>query len=180
MLGVMLSTVWMDVIFTIGANISSKSTPFFYLKPCTTIHDLYLGGFPLSPYFNLYTHLFRSAFFPFDNSVNSYVWFSCKESISSYMACNHSLLWASFLASSKLSNFPHRLIIHIIFPKIFLGSYFWRGISYIEFRQPVPHHPLQPAPHLNGFWSAGYVLRLVVHFQLGGRMILSSPSLILQ
>ena len=33
------------------------------------------------------------------NSVNSYMWFACKESISSCMACNHSLLWASRLAS---------------------------------------------------------------------------------
>ena len=79
----------MEVIFTTGAKISSKSMPFFYWNPFTTILALYLGEFPASPGFNLYTHLFRSALFPFGNSTNSYVWFSCSESISSCMALNH-------------------------------------------------------------------------------------------
>ena len=48
MLAAMLSTVRMEVIFTTGANISSKSTPFFCWNPFTTILALYLGGFPPS------------------------------------------------------------------------------------------------------------------------------------
>ena len=60
--------------------------------------------FPPSLGFNLYTHLFWSTFFAFDNSVSSYVWISCKESNSSYMALNHFRLWKSLFASSKLSS----------------------------------------------------------------------------
>ena len=40
---------------------------------------LYLGGFPFSLGFSLYTHLFLSAFFLFGNLVSSYVCFSCQE-----------------------------------------------------------------------------------------------------
>ena len=67
---------------------------------------LYHGVFPPSPGFTLYSHLLRSALFPFGNSVNLCVWLSCKESILSCMALNYLRLWVSFLASSKLSNSP--------------------------------------------------------------------------
>ena len=103
------STVPMDVMLTTGANISSKFSPFLCWKPFTTMRALYLGGFPASPGFSLYTHLFRSALFPFDNSVNSYVWFSCKEPISSCMTLNHFRLWVSSFASSKVSCSPSSL-----------------------------------------------------------------------
>ena len=106
MLATMPNTVLIDVIFTTSANISSKSTPFFCWKPFTMIQALYLGGFPPSPDTSLYTHLFWSALFPFGKSVNSYVWFSCKEFISSCMAYNHYRLWVSLLASSKLFGSP--------------------------------------------------------------------------
>ena len=128
MLAAMLNIVRIDVIFTTGANISLKSTPFFYWKSFMTIRALYLGGFPPSPGFNLYTHLFRSAFFPLGSSVSSYVWFSCKESISSCMALNHFRLWVSSLASSKLSGSPsHRLTVHALHPEIFGGPSFLLG-----------------------------------------------------
>ena len=52
------------------------------LQPANhVILALYLGVLLASPSFNLYTHLFRSDRFPFDNSTSSYVSFSCRESI---------------------------------------------------------------------------------------------------
>ena len=56
--------------------------------------------------FILYTHLLWSSLFPFGSSSSSYAWFSCKESISSYMALNHLRLWVSLFASSKRSCSP--------------------------------------------------------------------------
>ena len=106
MLAAMPSTVRMDVILTTGAKISLKFTPFFYWKPFTTMQALYLGGFLASPGFNLYTHMFWSTLFLFGSSVNSYMWFSCRESILSYMALNHFRLWVSSFVSSKLSGSP--------------------------------------------------------------------------
>ena len=66
---------------------------------------LYVGRFRPSVGFSFYTPTCSGvSLFPFGNSVNSYVWFSCKESISSCMALSHSLLWVSLFASSKLSD----------------------------------------------------------------------------
>ena len=83
-----IQQVRMDVILTIGVKISSKSTHFFCWKSFTTMWALYFGGFWA---------------FPFGSSINSYVWFSGRESISSCMGLNHLRLWVSFFASSKLS-----------------------------------------------------------------------------
>ena len=83
--------------------ISSVGSPSQQCGLCTLVDFRCL---PVSPGFNLYTHLFRSALFPLGSSVNLYVLFSCRESISSCMTLNHFRLWVSSFSSSKLSGSP--------------------------------------------------------------------------
>ena len=139
MLAAMLNIVHMDVIFTTVAKISSKSNPFFLLE--SLHHNAGFesaGRFPPSPGFNLYTHLFRSVFFPFNNFVSSYIWFSCRESISSTFNCGYpSLLPRSFLVP------PHRLRVHVLHPEISLTQ----DISCLHLMFSAPIQPLQPALH---------------------------------
>ena len=102
------------------------------------------GGFPPSPDFSLYTHLFRSALFPFGNSTNSYVWFSCRESISSCMALNHFRLWVSSLASSKLSGSPSSVPA----PRFLLRPNQIRDLGRFRFQLPLLLLPVQhPLPN---------------------------------
>ena len=120
----MLNTVLMDVILPAGGNISSKSKPFFCWKPFTTMWALYLGGFPLSPSFSMYTDLFRSAFFPFGNSVSSYLWFSCKDSISS---CLHYTTLCCGYLSWLLQSFLAPLLqsaIYVLYPETDMVLFF--------------------------------------------------------
>jgi hypothetical protein len=87
-------------ILTNRENISSKSIPFFWLKPFTTNLALYLGCELCYLVFTVYTHLFLSAFLPFGKDTNLKVSFSYYDCISSYMASNHSFLCSSDIASS--------------------------------------------------------------------------------
>ena len=167
------------------------------------MQDLYLGGYRPSPGFSLYTHLFRSALFPFGNSVKSYVWFSWRKSISSYR-CPF-LLPRSSLAPS------HQLTIRVPHPEIYGGLFsLLEGICILGYWLPVLCFPPQPTPHPNpirvparirfpvlfrlsqllvwvqpvyfvlwlasGFRSIGFLLHLVVSSLSVGRMFLTSPS----
>ena len=79
-----------------------QSQPFFWLNPLTTSLALYLGHEVCSSYFTLYAHLFFKALFPLGNFINSKVWLSCKDFISSCIASIHSLFYLLSIVSSKL------------------------------------------------------------------------------
>ena len=87
-------------------KISSKPMPFFWLNPLTTSIALYLGHEVCSSYFTLYAHLFFKALFPLCSFINSKVWLSCKDFISSCIALIDSLFYSLSIASSKLLGSP--------------------------------------------------------------------------
>ena len=111
----------MDGIFTTIVKISSKPRPFFWLNPLTTSLALYLGHEVCSSYFTLYAHFFFKALFPLGSFINSKVWLSCKDFISSCKALIDSLFYSLSIASSKLSGSPPSMNITYSSRRYFCG-----------------------------------------------------------
>ena len=65
------NTTRIEDILTTSEKISSKSMPFFRLKPFTTNLALYLGYDLFGSGFLFSTHLFFNALLPLGNSINS-------------------------------------------------------------------------------------------------------------
>ena len=84
---------------------------------------LYLGGFPLSPSFNLYTHLFQSVFFPLAaSSAHMCGSHTGNPSLPTWHSTTYDCGCPSLLPRSFLA-LPRRLAAHILCLDIFGGTF---------------------------------------------------------
>ena len=96
-----LKMIRIDVNLATGANVSSKSTPYFCRKPFATSRALYRSMRPSAVSFTLNTHLLLIALRPRGNGTSSHVSFLVSDSNSESHASFHLLASLDSIADTN-------------------------------------------------------------------------------